>query len=198
LRHQSQKHQTIQAQIQAPAQDISDLQEDPLQLEARKRQGSGISWGWAVASVLMLLVAASQTLYFKFDQWSRTPQWRPYYNQICEIAGCQLPDIQNLQQLSTQHLVVRSHPKLQKALVVDTLMQNHADYQQPFPDLELVFSDLNDNVVASRRFVPTEYLSGELAGQQLMPSHTPIHIALEIADPGPEAVSYAIRLQANQ
>lgn len=190
----------LEAEIQEvdlSGDSISGLQEDPLELQ-KKASSASIAWGWASASVIMILIALSQTLYFKFDQWSRTPQWRPYYSQICSVVGCQLPEIQNLKSMSTQHLVVRSHPKLQRALVVDTLLQNHADYKQPFPDLELVFSDLNNNVVASRQFIPTEYLSGELSGQKSMPTHAPIHIALEIADPGPEAVSYAIRLKGNQ
>lgn len=176
---------------------ITELQEDPLEFR-QSAGGRSVAWGWALAALLMILVAAGQTLYFKFDEWSRTPQWRGFYGMICTQLNCQLPAIQNLRQMTTQHLVVRSHPKLQKALVVDTLLQNQADYAQPFPDLELVFSDLNDNVVASRRFLPAEYLSGELAGQKLMPSYTPIHVALEIVDPGPEAVSYAIRLRSNQ
>ena len=184
-------------EIMVPADSVAGLQEDPLELQKRKR-GSSFPWGWSLASLLMLLIAGGQTLFFKFDQWSRTPQWRPLYTQVCNLAGCTLPNVQNMKQLSTQHLVVRSHPKLQKALMVDTLMQNLANYPQPFPDLELVFSDLNNNVVASRQFLPSEYLSGELAGQTLIPSRTPVHIALEIADPGPEAVSYAIRLQSNQ
>lgn len=176
---------------------VAGLQEDPLELQKRGNESS-FPWGWSLASLLMILIAVGQALFFKFDQWSRTPQWRPLYTQICHLAGCTLPDVQNLKQLNTRHLVVRSHPKLQQALMVDTLMQNLADYPQPFPDLELVFSDLNNNVVASRQFLPSEYLSGELAGQTLIPSRTPVHIALEIADPGPEAVSYAIRLQNNQ
>lgn len=189
--------ETETLEIDIPAEGISGLQEDPLELKKNAATG-GIAWGWAAASLLMIAVGLSQALYFKFDQWSRTPQWRPYYSQICDLMSCELPKIQNLKSMSTQHLVVRSHPKLQRALVVDTLLQNHADYKQPFPDLELVFSDLNDSVVASRQFIPGEYLSGELSGQENMPSHAPIHIALEIADPGPEAVSYAIRLKGNQ
>jgi predicted Zn finger-like uncharacterized protein len=184
-------------EIMVVADSVAGLQEDPLELQKRS-SGPAFPWGWGLASLIMLLIAGGQTLFFKFDQWSRTPQWRPLYTQICNLADCTLPNVQNMKQLSTQHLVVRSHPKLQKALMVDTLMQNLANYPQPFPDLELVFSDLNNNVVASRQFLPSEYLSGELAGQTLIPSRTPIHIALEIVDPGPEAVSYAIRLQSNQ
>lgn len=183
--------------IAIPVVKVSALQEEPLQLSQQPKHRQ-IPWGWLNGIVLMLIIAAAQTLYFRFDDWARTPQWRPFYSQLCTQLNCVLPKVQNIREMNTQHLVVRAHPKLQKALMVDTLLLNRADYEQPFPDLLLVFSDLNDRVVASRRFTPAQYLSGELAGQQDMPVRTPVHIALEIVDPGPEAVSYAIRLLGNQ
>lgn len=173
------------------------LQKDPLQFNAKPPR-KAFAWQWPLACVVMLLIAAVQVLYFQFDQWSRSPQWRPFYAQACQILNCTLPKVQNIRDMSTQHLVVRAHPTLQRALMVDTLLLNRSDYEQPFPDVQLSFKDLNDRVVASRRFTPSQYLSGELAGQRDMPSKTPIHIALEIVDPGPEAVSYAISLVANQ
>lgn len=189
--------QTETMEINLPTNSIAGLQEEPLQL-AKKRRGRRFPWGWFSGVILMLLAAAAQTLYFQFDHWARTPQWRPYYAKICGVMDCRLPKIQNIREMTTQHLVVRAHPDLQRALVVDTLLLNKAAYEQPFPDLTLVFRDLNDNVVASRQFSPAQYLSGELAGQSDMPSQAPIHIALEIVDPGPEAVSYAIQIVSNQ
>lgn len=188
--------QTETLEISLPASSIAGLQEEPLQLAKKRR--CKLPWGWLTGIVLMLVAAAAQTLYFQFDNWARTPQWRPYYAQICAAMDCRLPKIQNIREMTTQHLVVRAHPDLQRALVVDTLLLNKAAYEQPFPDLTLVFRDLNDNIVASRQFTPAQYLSGELAGQHDMPSQAPIHIALEIVDPGPEAVSYAIQIVGNQ
>ncbi len=185
-------------EIAIPAASIARLQEEPLQFRQPVAVARHRPWGWIAGSVLMLVLASAQTLYFQFDQWARTPQWRPAYTQLCQLIGCSLPKVQNIRDMNTQHLVVRAHPTLQKALMVDTLLLNRADHEQPFPDLLLVFSDLNDRVVASRRFSPAQYLSGELAGQQDMPVRTPVHIALELVDPGPEAVSYAISLVGNQ
>lgn len=185
-------------EIAIPVRNVPRLQAEPLQLQEQAGNGRRIPWGWFSGIVLMLIIAAAQTLYFRFDDWARTPQWRPFYSQLCAQLQCTLPKVQNVRDMSTQHLVVRAHPKLQKALMVDTLLLNRADYEQPFPDLLLVFRDLNDRIVASRRFTPAQYLSGELAGQQDMPVRTPVHIALELVDPGPEAVSYAISLVGNQ
>src|SRR5690554_7480507 len=91
--------------------------------------------------------------------------------------------------MSTQHLVVQTHPSLKGALMVDTLLYNKADYLQPFPDILLVFRDINERVIASRRFTPKQFLSGELAGQSDMSPQSRTHIALEIVDPGPDRKS---------
>ncbi len=88
--------------------------------------------------------------------------------------------------------MVRSHPSYRGALVVDAILYNRASFAQPFPLLELRFADIGGQPIASRRFKPSEYLSGELAGQQDMPSQTPIHISLEILDPGSKAVNYSL------
>jgi hypothetical protein len=75
--------------------------------------------------------------------------------------------------------------------MVDTILLNRAPFEQPFPDLVLTFSDIHGQTLAARRFTPREYLAGELAGQTSMPSNQPIHLSLEIVDPGPDAVNYS-------
>jgi hypothetical protein len=153
---------------------------------------------WALGALVLAVAIAAQVAYFRFDTGARSATFRPMYAQACVWLKCQLPSLQNVRNMATQHLVVRPHPDLQNALVVDTLLINNASQQQPFPDLVLEFKDLNDAVLASRRFQPSEYLAGELAGEALMPAGIPIHIGFEIVHPGAEAVSYQIRILANQ
>lgn len=179
-----------------PRELAGSLQPEPLKLELPNR--SRITAGWAWGSVALLLLGAFQVFYFNFPEWSRTQQWRPFYTQACSYVGCTLPTIQDIKTMKASQLVVRSHPSLANALVVDSLLENEADFAQPFPDLTLIFKDLNEHVVASRRFSPDEYLSGEVAGTQSIPSQTEVHVALEILDPGQNAVSYSIQLVANQ
>jgi hypothetical protein len=145
----------------------------------------------------MLFALVAQVGYFKFDAWSRHPQYRPAYAFTCELLNCKLPAIQDVSLMKTQHFMVRPHPKVKQALYIDTLLINSADYQQPFPDLNLIFTGLNDQTIASRHFKPEEYLAGELAGSNSMPLNVPIHIAIEISNPGAEAVGYRIELVTN-
>lgn len=174
---------------------MTQLQDDPLQFQEDNKAKR--PWGWLLASLLLLILVAAQFFYFNFDNLSRAPQWRPFYQQACSMLGCQLPANQDMSKLTTQLFSVKVHPHYQGALLVETLLLNKADYDQPFPDILLSFKDLNDRVVASRRFKPSQYLSGEMAGQNSIPSRTPVHIAIEVINPGADAVSYNINLLAN-
>ena len=87
---------------------------------------------------------------------------------------------------------MRSHPKIQQALVVAAVLVNRADFKQPFPVIELRFTDLGGNIVAGRHFYPEEYLAGELSGRKIMPVRQPVHISLEIVDPGTQAINYEL------
>jgi predicted Zn finger-like uncharacterized protein len=158
--------------------------------------GPAVTAKWVLLSVLALVLLAAQYAFFHFDTLARSPQWRPLYAQACQLLGCQLPLQTDLSRLRGANLVVRSHPHYQNALMVDALLFNEGDWPQPFPALELTFKDLRGNTVATRRFAPAEYLRGELAGLNAMPVNTPVHIALEIVDPGEQAVNYNLRLRA--
>ena len=149
---------------------------------------------YAVLSIIALLAVVAQYLYFELDELARQQSWRPAYTVICNVAGCQLPSLYNVEEITAKHLTVKSHPYYKGVLVVDTVITNHAAIAQPFPQLELYFTDTNDKIVAARRFQPGEYLRGELASRTLMPSRQPVHLAIEIADPGKSASGYWIKL----
>ncbi|MZR63644.1 zinc-ribbon and DUF3426 domain-containing protein [Alcanivorax sp. DP30] len=149
---------------------------------------------WTLLSAFAAIILVGQYAWFNFDHLARSPQWRPAYQQACEALGCKLPSRSDISKLRGANLVVRSHPEYSNALIVDAILFNEARYPQPFPDLELRFSALDGKAVASRRFKPEEYLQGDLKGMDSMPTNTPLHVSLEIVDPGDSAVNYNLRL----
>lgn len=161
----------------------------------RGEEGPGQWFKWGALSLAAALVLAGQYLAFNFRELARTPQWRPYYAAACDVLGCQLPHRSNITRLRGANLVVRNHPSVAGALVVDAIVFNEADYPQPFPVLELSFSSAQDKPIASRRFTPSEYRAGELKDLAHMPPDVPIHVSLEILDPGPDAVNYSLRFR---
>lgn len=149
---------------------------------------------WPSLSILGLLALVVQVGWFKFDYFSRVEPYRTGYLFICPYLGCQVPTLVDSSRIIASNLVVREHPDTQGALAVDVMLINGAPFEQPFPDLVLVFTDINDNQVASRRFIPKDYLGGELVGRELMPQNQKIHITLDLVDPGAEAVNYHISI----
>ncbi|WP_434695982.1 zinc-ribbon domain-containing protein [Pseudomonas sp. Z1-14] len=175
------------------AEALQDLDDDPLQLDWRKRRSP---WGrrllWSLLILLGAAALAGQYIAYHFEELARQDQYRPWFLQICPVIGCDVPSKVDIAKIKSSNLVVRSHPEFSGALVVDAIIYNRAPFSQPFPLLELRFADLNGHLIASRRFKPGEYLGGDLEGRGEMPPQTPIHIALDILDPGPKAVNYSL------
>lgn len=175
------------------AEELEDLTDDPLQLDWQKRRSP---WGRRFFWLLLILLGAAglagQYVAYHFDELARQDQYRPWFQQLCPQIGCTVPSKVDIAKVKSSNLVVRSHPDFNGALVVDAIIYNRAPFSQPFPLLELRFADLNGHLIASRRFKPGEYLNGDLEGQAEMPPQTPIHIALDILDPGPKAVNYSL------
>lgn len=149
---------------------------------------------WSSLSALALLLLVAQVAWLQFDRLSRQDPYRSYYQSACDLLGCTLPQRADTRQIRTYNLVVRDHPEEANALLVDAIILNNAGFTQPFPRLLLSFSDMDDNPVASREFTPEEYLRGELAGATMMPRNQPVHLSLEIADPGAHAVNYQLQI----
>jgi len=172
---------------------LLSLSEEPLQLDWRQPRKPWGRWlAWGLLNLLGAAALTGQYIWYHFDELARQDQYRPWFEQLCPEIGCRLPSKVEIALIKSSNLVVRSHPEFSGALVVDAILYNRAPFAQPFPLLELRFADLNGQLLASRRFKPGEYLSGELAGQPEMPPQTPIHISLDILDPGTKAVNYSL------
>ncbi|MDP3816836.1 DUF3426 domain-containing protein [Pseudomonas sp.] len=172
---------------------LFELDEEPLQLDWRQPHKPWGRWlAWGLLNLLGAAALSGQYVLYHFDELARQDQYRPWFEQICPALGCNLPSKVDIKQIKSSNLVVRSHPEFSGALVVDAILYNRAPFSQPFPLLEMRFADITGQLLASRRFKPSEYLAGELAGNAEMPPQTPIHISLDILDPGTQAVNYSL------
>lgn len=176
---------------------LLDLNDDPLQLDWQQPKKPWGRWiGWGLLNLLGAGALAFQYIAYHFEELARQDQYRPWFEAVCPEIGCSLPSKVDISQIRSTNLVVRSHPQYMDALLVDAILYNRAPFAQPFPVLELRFADINGQLIVGSRFRPSEYLSGELAGQAEMPPQTPIHISLEIKDPGARAVNYSLNFHS--
>lgn len=165
----------------------------PLEIDWLPRERSG--WKTFLISVLFLLLAAGLPLQYAWyhrEELSQNSLARPWLDLTCRAVGCTLPPQIDIRAISSEDLLVRSHSEFANALSVNLVFRNTASFAQPFPALELRFTDADNKLVAQRRFLPAEYLPAELADMQMMPPDAPVQIELEILDPGVRAVNYEV------
>ena len=172
----------------------ADRVEAALDAQERMRAARRRRAPWVVSALVLLLVLAAEGIWLRFDALARAPMTRPFAQRICAQLDCALPTQRAPDAIRSQRLVVRSHPDRADGLRVDAVIVNRAEFPQPFPVLELRFSDIDGALVAARQFEPSTYLSGELAGRREMPVGTPVQLSLELVDPGAHAVNYEMRL----
>ena len=185
-----------QASQQYSTSDLShqyrNLQADPLDLPRASDRSFLGTCVWTILNLGLLITLLAQLAWFHYDKLAQFDQLRPLYEKGCQLVGCKLPDLVDTTKIKSQNLIVRSHPTARKALIIDAVIVNQAPFDQPFPNLALYFSDLNNNIIAQRLFEPSDYIAGEIKNWSAMPKGTPIHISIEILDPGKNAVNYSV------
>lgn len=145
---------------------------------------------WMAGSVLLLGLGAVQFLWFNLDRFAANEEYRSHALLICRYLGCQLPDYRAPELIRADELVIRSHPDVRDALVVDALIRNEGRFPQRFPAIHLRFLDKFGAPVAARTFEPRDYLGGEMRGLLYIPPQTEVRFELEINDPGTSAIGY--------
>jgi len=148
---------------------------------------------FSILNTILLTTLIAQAGWFHYEKLAKYPIAKQLFSAACSKLKCTLPKLENINKIKSQNLVVRSHPTTAQALIIDTVIINDAKFDQKFPNIALYFSDINKQVVAQRLIQPHEYLSGDLTEWPTMPSKQPIHVSLEIIDPGSNAVNYSIR-----
>ena len=114
---------------------FDDLRREPVSVGGG---GSGkmrtLVWTLVVLALVGVLVA--QVTWYQFDRLSAIPELRPFYEQGCELAGCELEPLVNVDAIQSRKLVVRTDPENRTQLVVDAVIINLADFEQPFPGVD--------------------------------------------------------------
>lgn len=171
---------------------LMNIMPEPVVMTSRRKRSWYQRKFWTLLSLLMMVLLVMQLAWMQFDNLSRIYPYRSVYELICPTLGCTVPTLVDRSKIRVRNLLVRKHPDIANALMVDVIILNNAAFEQPFPDLVMAFSNIDDQLLAARRFIPREYLAGELAGIKLMPQNQPVHVSLELVDPGEEAVNYKI------
>jgi len=151
-------------------------------------------WLWLLIFLGFGFLFLWQLNHFFFASLAQDQRLRPWLLRACEVVGCQLPIRSNPVLLVLFNTRILSHPAEPSAVRVVSELQNHADFSQTAPLLQLSLSDPRGVVVARRTFSPTAYL---VSGQApLIAAGGSRQIVLDLANPGKSAVGFELKMVA--
>jgi len=137
-----------------------------------------------------------QLAFFRSSQLvDKVPALRPMVEKFCNTAPCIYSGPRDVNQIKLVSRDIRLHPKVDNALLISATFINRASFKQAYPDITITLSDLSGAMVAQRQFKPAEYLGRLNSPFLLMSSGKPVQIALEVVDPGKDAVNFEFTFQ---
>ncbi len=159
----------------------------------RRRRRDSPLLRWSMAAILSLTLLA-QVAWAERERILAVPTYRAWAQQWCSWLGCRIDAPVTAQDLALVSRDIRKHPNVADALLINAIISNRADDTRPFPTLELRLSDLEQRIIAMRRFQPRDYLADLSRAAQGMPANTTLPLEFEVVDPGADAVNFEFRL----
>jgi len=169
----------------------SDIVPDKLRAESHAKPYSTLATvSWSLAILVLIASLAADYIWFNQPELLLDQRLKPITEKLCELTDCERLQMRDPSQIEMISRNVYTHPNEKDALMVSTTLVNHAAYAQPHPDVQIDFSNVRGELVASRRFTPEEYLQIDSEQLHQLQSGNPITFGLEIKDPGKEAITY--------
>lgn len=149
---------------------------------------------WTLSLLVAMAGLLGQYLWFERASLANQPALVPFYQIACERVRCDLNPSQGLASLAPDQVVARPHQQFSDLISLAIRIRNESAFAQPYPAIEVTFSDLKGNLVTRRTFEPQQYLGGDAIESPRLPAGLDIQVNLPLTSPGEQAVSYEIRL----
>lgn len=157
--------------------------------EKRKpdRKANGLMMFFIPILVLLLMF---QLIYQFRDDLNEWPVLQTGLAKMCEITGCEMAVKRDVFMIRPVDRSVQAHPSVEGAMLISLTIVNEAAFSQPYPVVEIKLSDLDEQVVAMRRFKPEEYLQDARFAEKGMSPGVLVPVVFETLDPGKNVVAY--------
>lgn len=162
----------------------------PVYVPPRRRRFRRSDWLWATGCVVLALALAAQVAWASRVALVRDPATQTQALRVCARFDCRLPPIRDTAKLELLSRDIRPDPDATGALAITATFRNNAPYRQPWPIVAVELTDLDNNVVAMRRFRPAEYMPDAARRAAGIAAGTSAAVAFEVTDPGKRAVSF--------
>lgn len=156
---------------------------------------SALKWLLIFSSIVGLsaLLILQAVLFRSTDLAGMLPEWQPVLASVCEKLPCRDSSRKAVDQIQLMSRNISQHPKVKTALLIKAAILNRASFAQRYPNIQITLSDLTGSTVAQRTFTPAEYLGSLYNPFLQMKPGKPVHIALEVLDPGNTAINFEFK-----
>lgn len=166
----------------------------PWYRQERRSEPSAMGWLWGLALTVLLLLLLAQVVWLQAGRIAiEWPSSRPYWVQLCDQLGCDVPWQRAVERIKVRQSDVREQPGRPDGLLVTITLVNEATFEQPYPAIDLSLGDGTEPNAARRRFTPEEYL-GPDGRHSFLPVGQAVQVLLELAGRHDLATTYTIEL----
>lgn len=144
---------------------------------------------WLGCVLLAALLAVQLAWAHRVDLF-RDPDTRPWVASVCMRIDCRMPPIRDTARLELLSRDIRPDPAKAGALVITATLRNDARFRQPWPIVVVSLMDLDNQIVAMRRFRPTDYMPDAARRAAGIGPGATAAVAFEVVDPGKRAVAF--------
>lgn len=156
----------------------------------RAHRGGGHPLRWALGCLALALLLGGQLAWAKRGELAADPDTGGFVRGLCGWLPCALPPVRDVARLELLSRDIRPHPSVPGALIISATVRNDAPFTQPFPVVSITLSDLDENRIAMRRFVPSDYVHDTAARAAGMAPGSTTAMVFEVQDPGKNAVAF--------
>ena len=147
-----------------------------------------LGWAWTLGSVALLLVMAGQAVHHWREPLSRHPTLGPGVVSLYAALGLPFEPQLHVEAYTVTQGRVDAATTV-GALRVSAVITNRTNTAQPQPLLQVTLEDRYGAPIGRRVFRPNEYSN---APQAPLLAHGSLPAAVEVADPGNEAVGFKL------
>ena len=147
---------------------------------------------FSIAAILLLIaIMGLQYLLTQREHFSQHRYLRPVLIAICPYVGCTMQPKRRLELLAIVNHSIETHPQYPEALLITIELANYGNFEQNYPIVELIMTNIRQEVVASRHFYPDEYLPNFVKSEaSLFAADSVEQLKLEVVDPGSHATGF--------
>jgi predicted Zn finger-like uncharacterized protein len=120
-------------------------------------------WLWPFASLLLILIACVQSIYFLRDEIAiYYPNAKPYLVQACHKLACSINLPKKIEFIVIDDSDMQEDAEHSGLIRFASTLINSGNHVVAYPNLELTLTDAEDKPVLRRIFKPNEYLPAEI------------------------------------